>query len=69
MMDFLEITGSETGKRIMVNMGMVMWVKESGNGKAGIWMPKPREYETITPREDYELIRRRVMNIITGGQA
>ena len=61
MADFLEVTGSETGARIMVNMGLVFWVKEGNTGKAGFWLPKPREYEVVTPRETYEQIRKTIL--------
>jgi hypothetical protein len=61
MTDFLEVRGSETGLRVMISMSLVYWVKENNAGKASFWLPKPREFEVVTPQENYEEIRKTIL--------
>jgi hypothetical protein len=65
MTDFLEITGAETGRRLMINMGLVFFVKEDAAGKAAFWLPKPKEFQTVAPQESYEHIRRTILEGMT----
>lgn len=65
MTDFLEVVGSETGRRIMMNMAHVTFVKEIGNGQAEFWVLKGREYTQVTPKETYGQIRA-AMNVQEG---
>jgi hypothetical protein len=58
MADFLEIVSAGTGRRLIVNMAHVIFIKESNTGGASLWLMKPREHEVVEPKESFEQIRK-----------